>query len=130
MRNLSVIAQPEPHNGPWVRRHPRTAGVLLLIGLHLLFIGLPLLLASMPVGSAGRGTSSGVSILEWTGLKGEVAPLLIGLVQLYYVIPATLLLLKLRWPDVAKGIVMGAVATFVLNLGGCGLFYWQLSKIG
>ena len=44
--------------------------------------------------------------------------------------PAVLLSLKLRHPAVAKGIVLGAVATFLVNLGGCGFFLWQLSKIG
>jgi hypothetical protein len=66
---------------------------------------------------------------EWTGFKHESVPLLIGVVQLYYVIPAVLLALKLKYPAVAKGILQAAIATFVLNAGGCGIFLWQLSKI-
>jgi hypothetical protein len=50
--------------------------------------------------------------------------------QLFYAIPATLLALKLGHPGVATGIVKAAVATFLVNLAGCGVFFWQLSRIG
>ena len=92
--------------------HPQLTGVAVLIVLHLLFI------ASLQV------------FPEWTGLKKDASPMLIGLVQLYYVIPATLLALKLRRPAVAMGILKGALVTFVLNLVSCGFILVQLSKIG
>lgn len=113
-----------------VARYPRTVGFLILVALHVVFIGGPTLLSGVALQAPDGNLSNLVALGEWTGFKREAAPLLIGIVQLFYVIPAVLLTLKLRYPAVAKGIVWGAVVTFLLNLGGCGLMWWQLSKIG
>jgi hypothetical protein len=86
-------------------------------------------LSSVQVGSQGQWLPNAASLGEWTGLKHDAVPYLIGIVQLYYVIPAVLLTLKLKYPTVARGIVHAALATFLLNAAGCGVFYWQLSKI-
>jgi hypothetical protein len=95
-------------------RHPQVVGVLLLVAMHALLAFGPFALG-LPA--------------MWAGLKPEAAPLLIGVVQLFYVIPATLLALKLGHPAVALGIVKGAGVTFLLNLGACALFISQLSRI-
>ncbi|MCC6211312.1 MAG: hypothetical protein IT513_09750 [Burkholderiales bacterium] len=91
-------------------RHPRVFGVLILIALHAVFAVLP--------------------AAEWLGLKREASILLIGVVQLAYAIPAILLSLKLRHPEVAKGLVIGAVITFLANMAGCAAMFAMLSRIG
>ena len=111
-------------------RHPRTVGFLILLALHVVFVGGPTLLSGVALQAPEGNLSNLVALGEWTGFKREAGPLLIGIVQLFYVIPAVLLALKLRRPAVAKGIVWGAVVTFVVNLGGCGFMLYQLSKIG
>jgi hypothetical protein len=63
------------------------------------------------------------------GAKPETGVFLIGLAQLYYVLPALILLMKLGRKEIAKGMALAAVATFVFNAGGCGLLVWQLSQI-
>ena len=108
-------------------RHPQLVGVLLLIALHALFLLGPAAL-SMWVAGPGGGLF-GASPAEWAGLKPEAGYLLLGIVQLFYVIPATLLALKLRHPGIATGIVKGAIVTFLVNMAGCGFMAWQLSKI-
>jgi hypothetical protein len=112
----------------WTSRHPQIVGVLILIALHAFFVLGPRAL-SMLFPGAGV-VPFGAWPAEWAGLKAEAGVLLIGIVQLLYVIPATLLALKLRHPAVATGIVKGAIVTFLVNLAGCGLMVWQLSKIG
>jgi hypothetical protein len=109
-------------------RHPQLVGVLLLIALHALFLLGPTALVVLSGGTSGP--LLGMWPAEWAGLKSEAGPLLIGIVQLFYVIPATLLALKMRYPAVATGIVKGAIVTFLVNMGGCGFMLWQLSKIG
>lgn len=94
--------------------YPQTSGFLLLMALHAAFVLLP--------GFSGPGAA-------WAGLKPEAGYLLIGVVQLLYAVPVTLLLLKLRRPAVALGVVKGAAATFVVNLAGCAIFLSQLSRI-
>ena len=117
-------------DGGWGARHPTLTGVLILLGLHAVFAVVPFALSSLALSSSGdRFSLNWVSIGEWTGFKHEAVPLLVGIVQLYYVIPAVLLALKLRVPAVARGIVLGALATFLLNATGCGVMYWQLSRI-
>jgi len=111
-------------------RHPKTVGFLILLALHVVFVGGPTLLSGMALQAPDGNLSNLVALGEWTGFKREAAPLLIGIVQLFYVIPAVLLTLKLRYPVVAKGIVWGAVVTFVVNLAGCGVMWYGLSKIG
>ena len=95
-------------------RHPQLMGAALLVALHTLFV---------------LGQKYGAWPGEWTGLKPEASYLLIGIVQLYYVVPATLLALKLGYAAVAMGMVKGALVTFLLNLAGCGLFALQISRI-
>jgi hypothetical protein len=111
----------------WASRHPQLVGFLLLIALHALFLLAPGVLSALLQGQDGGFSSA--SPAEWAGLKREAGGLLIGVVQLFYVIPATLLALKLRHPGVATGIVKAAIVTFLLNLAGCGIMMWQLSKI-
>lgn len=117
-----------PDSG-WASSHPKTFGLFILLGLHAVFVLGPIGISSLAFFS-GAGAVSGLMWLpEWTGFKHEAVPLLIGIVQLFYVIPAMLLALKLHYPSVAKGIFHGALATFLLNLSACGFFAWQLSKI-
>jgi hypothetical protein len=104
-------------------------GVLILLALHCVFTLGPIGLSSLAVSSQNQFFVNWGAIGEWTGFKHDAVPLLIGIVQLYYVIPAVLLALKLQYPVVAKGIVHGALVTFLLNAAGCGLFLWGLSKI-
>lgn len=103
-----------PRAGGWASRHPQVSGALLLLAMHAAFVTVP--------GALGAPT-------EWAGLKPEAGTYLIGVTQLFYAVPATLLALKLGHPGVAAGIAKAAVATFLLNLGGCAVFLWQLSKI-
>lgn len=93
---------------PWAARHPRLVGALTLLALHALFLPL-----------AG----------SYLGAKPEAGAFLIGFTQLYYVVPALILLMKLGRKEMAKGMALTAFATFVLNAGGCGLLMWQLSQI-
>jgi hypothetical protein len=113
----------------WISTHPKTSGLFILLGLHAVFVLGPIGLSSLAFFSGGSASSGWMWLPEWTGFKHEAVPLLIGVVQLYYVIPAVLLALKLRYPAVAKGILHAALATFLLNAAGCGFFLWQLSKI-
>lgn len=114
----------------WIGRHAGLTGALILLGLHVLFVLGPMALSSAHIVSQSRLLPNAASLGEWTGLKHDAVPYLIGIVQLYYVIPAVLLTVKLKYPTVAKGIVHAALATFLLNAAGCGVFFWQLSKIG
>ncbi|MSQ71342.1 MAG: hypothetical protein EXR27_08660 [Betaproteobacteria bacterium] len=113
----------------WVSTHPKTFGLLILLGLHAVFVLGPIVISSLGFFARGDASSAWTWLPEWTGFKHEAVPLLIGVVQLYYVIPAVLLALKLKYPAVAKGILQAAIATFLLNAGGCAIFVWQLTKI-
>lgn len=110
-------------------RHPRATGALILLVLHAVFIAGPWALSATPLPTLKDGYPNYVSLGSWSGIKHDAAPLLIGFVQVFYLLPAMLLTLKLRQPEVAKGMLLAAIATLVLNLGGCGLALWQLSKI-
>lgn len=124
-----MAAASVPQGSGWASTHPKTVGLFILLGLHAVFVLGPVGLSSLAFFS-GVGASSGWMWLpEWTGFKHEAVSLFIGVVQLYYVIPAILLALKLKYPTVAKGILHAALATFLLNAAGCGFFLWQLSKI-
>jgi len=117
------------HGSGWASTHPKMVGLFILLGLHGVFVLGPIGLSSLAFFSGFGASSSWIWLPEWTGFKHEAVPLLIGVVQLYYVIPAVLLALKLKYPAVAKGILHAALATFLLNAAGCGFFLWQLSKI-
>lgn len=124
---METPAQPAAARA-WASRHPQLVGFLLLIALHAFF-----LLGPMALTILTQGTSAGLLGLwpaEWLGLKSEAGALLIGIAQLLYVIPVTLLALKMRYPAVAMGIVKGAIVTFLVNMAGCGFMFWGLSKIG
>jgi hypothetical protein len=123
---METQAQPAAGRG-WASRHPQIVGFLLLIALHAFFLLGPTALTTLTHGASGP--LLGMWPAEWAGLKPEAGPLLIGVVQLLYVIPVTLLALKMRYPAVATGIVKGAIVTFLVNMAGCGFMAWQLSKI-
>jgi hypothetical protein len=91
----------------WPARHPRLTGAALLLLLHAGFVSLRGLYVDKP----------------------EAAVLLLGLLQLAYVVPAVILLLKLGRVEMAKGMGLAAIATFAVNAAGCGVMLWQLSKI-
>jgi len=83
-------------------------GALLLLVLHVTLL---------PLGGGYLGT------------KPEAGVLLIGVAQLFYVVPAFILLMKLGRNEMARGMLFAALATFMVNAAGCGMFLWQLSKI-
>jgi hypothetical protein len=115
--------------GGWTSRHPKLVGVLILLALHCVFALGPLGLPALTNSSHNQFFEDWSAIREWTGFKRNAVPPLIGIVQLYYVVPAVLLALKLQYPAVAKGIVHGTLVIFLLNAADCGLFLWGLSKI-
>ena len=80
----------------------------MLLGLHALFL---------PLGGL------------YLGAKPEAGVFLVGLAQFYYVVPSLILLMKLGRNEMAKGIALAAVLTFVVNAAGCGLLFWELSQI-
>lgn len=122
-------AQTVTEENGWAARHPQLVGAFILVALHVVFVLGPLALSLLAFFSQSRFFSNWMWIGEWIGFKHDAVPFLVGIVQLYYVIPAALLALKLKRPAVAKGIVHGALVTFLLNAAGCGLFFWELSKI-
>jgi hypothetical protein len=91
----------------WLARHPRSAGVGILVALHAIFLAL-------------RGLYVG---------KPEAAVLLLGVLQLFYVVPAVILMLKLGRVELAKGMGLAALATFLANAAGCGAMLVFLSRI-
>ena len=100
----SIAARP----AGFAERHPRIAGALLLLAMH---VGL------LPfVGTV-------------VGLKAAAGYLLVGVTQIVYVVPAAIVLLKRGQPEVMKGMLFAALATFVVNAAGCALVLHQLSKI-
>jgi hypothetical protein len=92
----------------WATRHPRLVGALLLFALHAVFL---------PLGGF------------YLGAKPEAGVYMIGLAQLYYVVPCLILMMKLGRKELAKGMLLAAAATFIVNAAGCGMFLWGLSKI-
>jgi hypothetical protein len=112
-RGLAMNAPAAPRaRAGWTTRHPQLTGALLLVALHAFFV-----------------LTGGFIASVYAPLKPEATYLLLGLVQLFYVIPVTLLALKLHRPQVATGIVKAALVTFVLNLGACAFMGYQLSRI-
>lgn len=63
------------------------------------------------------------------GLKPEAGFFLIGVVQLAYVVPTLMFLMASGRGEMAKGMLFAALATFVLNAGGCAWFLWSLRGI-
>jgi hypothetical protein len=91
-------------------RHPVLTGLGILLTLHALLI---------------LGPLQGV-----TSMKARTEPYLIGIVQLWYVLPLGLLFLGVGWRRMARAFVLGALATFLLNLAACAIFLQMLSGIG
>ena len=52
---------------------------------------------------------------ELCGSLGLAAPLLIGLTQLVYMVPVIVLALRRQRRSLAKGLIIGAAVTFLLN---------------
>jgi hypothetical protein len=52
---------------------------------------------------------------ELCGTLGLAAPLLIGLTQLVYMVPAIVIALRRGRTSLAKGLIIGAAVTFLLN---------------
>ena len=105
MPDASTANSAEPN---WAARHPRILGALILLGLHAIFL---------PLGGL------------YLGAKPEAGVFLIGLAQLYYLVPSLILLMKLGRKEIAKGMLLAALVTFIVNAAGCGLMLWQLSRI-
>jgi len=104
MNRLETAPQPPT----WPMRHPRIAGALLLLALHVVLL---------PLGATYFGT------------KPEAGVYLIGIAQLAYALPASILLMKLGRVEMAKGMALAAIVTFMLNAAGCAALLWQLSQI-
>ena len=100
----------EPQPVPWAEQHPSLVGLATLLTLHALVILGPL-----------RGV---------TPLDRDAEPLLIGVVQLWYVLPLGIVFLLAGWKHTAKVFAIGAIVTFLLNLVACGVFLDKLSGIG
>jgi hypothetical protein len=82
------------------------AGVLLTLVLHLLQVPLAIVL-----GLLGCLLPDG----ELCGTIGLAGPLLVGLSQLAYMLPAIYLARRRGRPALAKGLIIGAAVTFLLN---------------
>ena len=81
---------------------------MLLLGLHAIFL---------PLGGL------------YLGSKPEAGVFMVGVAQIYYVLPSLILMMKLGRKEMAKGMLLAALVTFVVNAAGCGMLLWQLSKI-
>jgi hypothetical protein len=92
----------------WISKHPRIFGAIILLLLHAAFLSLRGLYVDKP----------------------ETAYLLLGVLQVFYLVPALILLLKAGRPEMAKGMALAAALTFVLNASACGVMYSLLSQIG
>ncbi len=95
------VGAPRPQHSPWL-------GVALALGLHLFQI--PLAVIAAVVTCLVAPDSGG-----WCGLAAVGPVLVIGVSQLLYMIPATVLAYRGREPGLAKGLVIGACLTALLN---------------
>jgi hypothetical protein len=89
---------------------PREGGVGWGIGLVAL-----LHLLQIPLAVVVSVASCLLDPLNLCGLLGIFPVLGIGVSQLLYVVPAVVLAVRRQRPGLAKGIVIGAAATFLLN---------------
>jgi hypothetical protein len=95
---------------PWPERHAVFTGITALLVLHtLLFLG---------------------PLQGMTSLKPEAEPYLIGVVQLVYVVPLSIVLVLAGYRKTFKAVAMGALITFVLNAVTCAVFLHRLSDLG
>jgi hypothetical protein len=99
---------PEPQ--PWAEGNPILAGLGTLLTLHALLILGPL-----------QGMTS---------LKGAAEPLLIGVVQLWYVLPLSFIFFMAGWRRTLRVFIVGAIITFLLNLAACAILFSMLKDIG
>jgi hypothetical protein len=81
--------------------------------LHLLQIPLAIVLGLLPCLVSSSN--------DLCGTVGFAAPLLIGVTQLVYMIPLILLALRRERKSLAKGLIIGAALTFLLNASCWGL---------
>jgi hypothetical protein len=93
---------------PWPDRYPFGIGVGMLLVFHGLLVFGPL---------------QGV-----TWMKPAAEPLFIGLVQLVYVVPVSILLLVTGCRKTLKVFALGALVTFGLNAAACGAFVYIMSQ--
>jgi hypothetical protein len=61
-------------------------------------------------------------------LKPDAEPLFIGIVQLVYVVPLSIVLFTAGYRRTLRVIAIGAVVTFVLNLAACGVFWYTFGR--
>jgi hypothetical protein len=112
----------------WWDRFPKTAGFILTMAMHVVFVVGPSVvwhvLARWGVPVAYRFGR----ILEWSGFKHEAAPLLVGIVQIPYVVVAMLVLIAVGRGRIAVGVLIGAVFTFLLNAAACVALLGLLAK--
>jgi hypothetical protein len=101
---------PQDERLPWPERHPVFTGITTLLVLHTLLILGPL-----------QGMTS---------LKPSAEPYFIGVVQLVYVVPLSILLLLVGYRKTFKAFAMGALITFVLNAVTCAVFLHRLRDLG
>ncbi len=94
------------------RRWEVLQGILLLFGFHILVWGLVWLVSYLFTFLLGISSLALVSSVLFVG---------IGLSQLFYVLPLCLWLQRRGRAELAKGVVIGAVITFLLN-GSCFAF--------
>jgi hypothetical protein len=107
---LSDGGKTEPRSQGWAEGHPILAGLGTLLTLHALVVLGPL-----------QGMTS---------LKGSVEPFLIGVVQLWYVVPLGVCFYAAGWRRTLRVFAMGAVTTFLVNLAACAYMWSQLKNIG
>ncbi len=93
---------------PWPERHPVVSGITALLVLHVLLIWGPL-----------RGI---------TPLKPAAEPFLIGVVQLGYVLPVSLVFLLAGYRKTLKAFAWAALGRFVINVAACGALVYVMNK--
>ena len=107
----------EPNLDRWAREVVEQSkgsiwvGLALTLGLHVLVQGLTLFI----IGAVVRGEQ---------GLILAFLPLMyIGVSQLVYIIPAILIARRKGDTEIAKGLIIGASLTFLLNAACSGFFF-------
>ena len=64
----------------------------------------------------------------FTGMKPDAEPLFIGIVQLVYVVPVSIVLLLAGYRRIFKAFAWGALVTFGLNAAACGTFIYTMNQ--
>jgi hypothetical protein len=99
---------PQSPAWPLLERYPFATGLSTLLVLHALLVFGPL---------------QGI-----TGMKPVVEPLFIGVVQLVYVVPMSIILFATGCRRTLKVFALGALVTFVLNAAACGAFVYIMNQ--